>query len=54
MSPQIVEGVVQVTRKGTGYVVWPVGADGAKSTLEDIEVSTSNLHGAFNGDMVYC
>jgi ribonuclease R len=54
MSPQIVEGVVQVTRKGTGYVVWPVGADGAKSTLEDIEVSTSNLHGAFNGDMVSC
>lgn len=40
-----IEGIVQVTRKGVGYVAW-------EPEKEDVEIQTSNLSGAFNGDTV--
>jgi len=39
-----VTGIIQLTRKATGYVVWP--------EHEDIEIETANLMGALNGDEV--
>ncbi|MDE2212944.1 MAG: ribonuclease R [Patescibacteria group bacterium] len=39
-----VSGIVQITRKGTGYVAWP--------EHEDIEIATEALGGALNGDEV--
>jgi len=45
-----IQGVIQITRKGTGYVAFPV-EEGAKP-LEDIEIQLENLSGALNGDVV--
>lgn len=42
-----IQNVIQVTRKGTGYVSWP-----EDPTKEDIEIDASNLSGALNGDTV--
>ncbi|MGC9602151.1 MAG: ribonuclease R [Minisyncoccia bacterium] len=44
-----ITGIVQITRKGVGYVPFPL-AWGDKKELEDIEINTSNLAGALNGD----
>ena len=46
-----ITGIIQVTRKGTGYVSYPL-VEGAKKELEDIEVDTYSLGGALNGDTV--
>jgi ribonuclease R len=46
-AKRLISGVVQVTRKGVGYVSWPEDAE-----KEDIEVQTSDLSGALNGDTV--
>jgi len=40
-------GIVEVTRKGTGYMPWP-----DDSTKEDIEIFPEKLSGALNGDQV--
>ena len=40
-----VSGIVQVTRKGTGYMPWETGK-------EDIEIFPEKLNGALNGDQV--
>lgn len=40
-----VAGIVEVTRKGTGYMVWETGK-------EDIEIFPEKLNGALNGDQV--
>src|SRR3989338_2151502 len=40
-----VSGIIQITRKGTGYLRWTEGK-------EDVEVITSDLSGALNGDTV--
>src|SRR5258708_7303261 len=37
-------GIIQITRRGTGYLPW--------ENHEDIEISTENLGGALNGDEV--
>ncbi len=42
-----VEGIVQVNRRGTGYVAWPDDKE-----KEDIEIQNEKLMGALNGDMV--
>jgi ribonuclease R len=42
-----VEGIIQVTRRGVGYMPWPGQPD-----KEDIELETRNLGGALNGDTV--
>ncbi len=42
-----ISGIVQVTRKGTGYMAWP-----DDSTKEDIEIFPEKLSGALNGDQV--
>lgn len=44
---KLVSGVIQITRKGVGYVAW---ADDPEK--EDIEIDTSGLSGALNGDTV--
>src|SRR5258708_5559135 len=46
-----VQGIVQITRKGVGYLPWPREA-GSTKELEDIEIQTENLGGALNGDTV--
>ncbi|MCU1386454.1 MAG: RNAse ribonuclease [Acidobacteria bacterium] len=46
-----ITGIIQVTRKGTGYVSFPLPEDG-KKLLEDIEVDMYSLGGALNGDTV--
>ena len=40
-----IAGIVQVTRKGTGYLAWEDGK-------EDIEIFPEKLNGALNGDQV--
>ena len=40
-----ISGIVQVTRKGTGYLPWETGK-------EDIEIFPEKLNGALNGDQV--
>src|SRR3989344_8623180 len=40
-----ISGIVQVTRKGTGYMAWETGK-------EDIEIFPEKLNGALNGDQV--
>ena len=40
-----ITGIVQVTRKGTGYLPWETGK-------EDIEIFPEKLNGALNGDQV--
>jgi len=46
-----ISGIIQVTRKGVGYLALPLEA-GAKKVLEDIEIRTEQLGGALNGDTV--
>ncbi|HEY5383128.1 MAG TPA: ribonuclease R [Candidatus Paceibacterota bacterium] len=46
-----ISGVIQITRKGTGYVSFPI-AEGSKKEQEDIEISTEQLAGALDGDTV--
>src|SRR5512141_2690928 len=45
-----ISGIIQITRKGTGYVVFPALPGGKE--LEDIEVQMNDLSGALNGDTV--
>ncbi|HWB34041.1 MAG TPA: hypothetical protein VG753_01835, partial [Candidatus Paceibacterota bacterium] len=40
-------GVIQLTRKGVGYLPWP-----DEPEKEDVEIQTPNLGGALNGDTV--
>ncbi len=49
-----ISGIVQVTRKGTGYLAWPVDekADKPQKEKEDIEIFPEKLNGALNGDQV--
>ncbi len=49
-----VSGIIQITRKGVGYLPWPQDGGGNKKEKEkeDIEISTENLGGALNGDTV--
>ncbi|HVV15320.1 MAG TPA: ribonuclease R [Candidatus Paceibacterota bacterium] len=42
-----ISGIVQVTRKGVGYLSWPEDPE-----KEDIEIQTPDLSGALNGDTV--
>jgi len=42
-----VAGIIQVTRKGIGYLPWQ-----GEPEKEDIEIQTQDLHGALNGDEV--
>jgi len=46
-----ITGIVQVTRKGTGYMPYSAEASKGKS-LEDIEIFPEKLNGALNGDQV--
>jgi ribonuclease R len=46
-----VEGIIQVTRRGVGYLPWPLDYAEGKPK-EDIEVETRGLAGALNGDTV--
>ena len=41
---QRMTGIIQLTRKATGYVSWP--------EHEDIEIEKESLNGALNGDEV--
>ncbi|MDO8518387.1 MAG: ribonuclease R [bacterium] len=45
------EGIIQVTRRGVGYVPFD-SAQGKPSQTQDIEIQTADLHGALNGDTV--
>jgi ribonuclease R len=42
-----ITGIIQVTRKGVGYLPWPNEPD-----KEDIEIDVRDLSGALNGDQV--
>lgn len=44
---KLIPGIVEVTRKGTGYLPWP-----DESEKEDIEIFPEKLNGALNGDQV--
>ncbi|MBP9710780.1 MAG: ribonuclease R [Candidatus Pacebacteria bacterium] len=44
---KLISGVIQVNRRGTGYLAWPEDPE-----KEDIEVKTDQLGGALNGDTV--
>ncbi|HVV39058.1 MAG TPA: ribonuclease R [Candidatus Paceibacterota bacterium] len=46
-AKKAVSGIIQITRKGVGYLPWP-----DDSEKEDIEISTIDLGGALNGDTV--
>lgn len=46
-----ITGVIQITRKGVGYLPFPL-TSGTKKEFEDIEIDTLNLAGALNGDTV--
>ncbi len=46
-----ISGIIQVTRKGTGYLAWPL-EEIAKKDKEDIEIFPEKLNGALNGDTV--
>lgn len=52
-AKQTISGIIQVTRKGVGYVSWPeeVKAASAKEK-DDIEIAPEALGGALNGDAV--
>ncbi|MEI7720046.1 MAG: ribonuclease R [bacterium] len=56
MNKKTVSGIIQITRKGVGYVAWPRSeaavASKAEKEQEDIEIPIENLGGAFNGDVV--
>ncbi len=48
-----IEGVVQVNRRGTGYLPWPLDERvSTKLEREDLEIPTEHLKGALNGDVV--
>jgi len=48
-----VTGIVELTRKGTGYLPWPFDeARGKPDEREDIEIFPEKLNGALNGDTV--
>src|SRR3989344_3685801 len=49
-----ISGIVQVTRRGVGYVSWPADDTNPRqdADAEDIEIQTADLHGALNGDTV--
>lgn len=49
---KLISGIVQVTRKGTGYLAWPVDDAADKLEREDIEIFPEKLNGALNGDQV--
>lgn len=42
-----IQGIIQVTRKGVGYLAWP-----DEPAKEDIEIDARDLAGALNGDEV--
>ncbi len=44
-AKKTISGIVQVTRKGTGYMTW-------ETDKEDIEIFPEKLNGALNGDQV--
>lgn len=46
-SKKRLKGILQVTRKGVGYLPWPEEPD-----KEDLEIQTHDLLGALNGDEV--
>lgn len=48
---KLVSGVIDITRKGVGYVSWGSPTDG-EPEKEDIEIETVNLAGALHKDMV--
>jgi len=52
MEKKNIAGIVQVTRKGTGYMVWPIDSAQGKEQKEDIEIFPEKLNGALNGDQV--
>ncbi len=47
-----VTGIIEVTRKGTGYMSWPIDSAQGKEQKEDIEIFPEKLNGALNGDQV--
>jgi len=50
-----IEGVIQVNRRGTGYVAFPIAEGALKGKPDkgqDIEIENPNLLGALNGDIV--
>jgi ribonuclease R len=52
-----ITGIIQVTRKGVGYLPWPLAegvvfVKGAPKEQEDIEFDVRDLAGALNGDEV--
>src|SRR3989344_698491 len=47
-----IAGIVEVTRKGTGYMSWPIDSAQGKEQKEDIEIFPEKLNGALNGDQV--
>lgn len=50
-----VVGIIQVTRRGVGYLKWPSSAEdteGKPLQKEDIEIQTPLLFGALNGDTI--
>src|SRR5258708_5695124 len=46
-----IPGIIQLTRKGVGYLPWPIDKD-SKKEKEDIEISPEHLFGALDGDTV--
>jgi ribonuclease R len=62
MSPQerqkgakkTISGILQLTRKGVGYMPWPIDSteDKPEKEREDIEIFPEKLNGALNGDAV--
>ncbi|MDZ4226408.1 MAG: RNB domain-containing ribonuclease, partial [Patescibacteria group bacterium] len=48
---KLLTGIIQITRKGTGYVPFD-SAQGKASGDEDIEIKNEHLGGALNGDTV--
>lgn len=50
-AKKYISGIVQVTRKGTGYLAFPL-EEAAKKEKEDIEIFPEKLNGALNGDTV--
>lgn len=50
---KLISGIVQINRRGTGYVAWPMDERAAaKKEKEDIEIANEHLRGALNGDTV--
>src|SRR4051812_46424756 len=47
-----IKGILQVTRKAVGYMPWPLEQARGKEELEDIEIMSTDLGGALNGDEV--